>query len=107
MHRQKTCLTSVIYVVVTASCGQDRKYLVNAVSLHSKLPSKALGGIRLGAVLGQLALIVVTHSRLSANTQTKKRQLQNIKKSSEGASEEGKGQEKSNTAGNTASGWWC
>lgn len=72
MHRQKTCLTSVIYVVVTVSCGQDRKYLVNAVSLHSKLPSKALGGIRLGAVLGQLALIVVTHSRLSANTDKKK-----------------------------------
>lgn len=60
----------MIYVVVTVSCG--RKYLVNAVSLHSKLPSKALGGIRLGAVLGQLALIVVTHSRLSANTDKKK-----------------------------------
>lgn len=67
----------MIHVVVTVSCGQDRKYLVNTVSLHSKLPSKALGGIRLGAVLGQLALIVVTHSRLSAqkthNFRTQKR----------------------------------
>lgn len=85
MHRQRTCLTSVIYVVVTASCGQDRKYLVNAVSLHSKLPSKALGGIRLGAVLGQLALIVVTHSRLSANTQTKKKTTSEHKKEQRGS----------------------
>lgn len=73
----------MIYVVVTVSCG--RKYLVNAVSLHSKLPSKALGGIRLGAVLGQLALIVVTHSRLSANTQTKKKTTSEHKKEQRGS----------------------
>lgn len=73
----------MIYVVVTASCG--RKYLVNAVSLHSKLPSKALGGIRLGAVLGQLALIVVTHSRLSANTRTKKKTTSEHKKEQRGS----------------------
>lgn len=46
------------------------KYLVNAVSLHSKLPSKAFGGIRLGAVLRQLALVVMTHSGLSRHTKT-------------------------------------
>lgn len=43
----------------------NRKYLVNAVSLHAKLPSKALRGVNLGAVLGQFALVVVSNSRLS------------------------------------------
>lgn len=45
-----------------------QKYLVNAVRLHSKLPSKALGGIDLGTVFRQLALVVMTHRRLSGNT---------------------------------------
>lgn len=43
----------------------NRKYLVNTVSLHSKLPPKALRGVNLGAVLGQFALVVVSNSRLS------------------------------------------
>lgn len=43
----------------------NRKYLVNTVSLHAKLPSKALRGVNLGAVLGQFALVVVSNSRLS------------------------------------------
>lgn len=43
----------------------NRKYLVNTVSLHSKLSSKALRGINLGAVLGQFALVVMSNSRLS------------------------------------------
>lgn len=40
------------------------KYLINAIGLDSKLPSKALGGVDLRTVFGQLALVVVTHCRL-------------------------------------------
>lgn len=84
--------------------NSHRKYLVNSVSLHSKLPPKALGGVCLGAVLGQLALVVMTHSRLSRNMK-KKNTISEHKKSDEGAFEEGGGgREKSSTAGNAASG---
>lgn len=86
--------------MMLALLDSHRKYLVNAVSLHSILPSKALGGVCLRAVLGQLALVVMTHSRLS----TKTTQFQNIKTVNKGTSEEGRGREKSSTAGNTASG---
>lgn len=48
---------------------KENRNLVDAVGLNSKLPSESLGGVRLGAVLGQLALVVVTHSRLR-KTQT-------------------------------------
>lgn len=40
------------------------EYLIHAVSLDAKLASEALGGVHLGAVFGQLALVVVAHSRL-------------------------------------------
>lgn len=45
------------------------KYLINTISLNSKLPPEALGGVELGTVFGQLALVVVTHCRLN-NTQS-------------------------------------
>lgn len=45
------------------------KYLINTIGLNSKLPPEALGGVELGTVFGQLALVVVTHCRLN-NTQS-------------------------------------
>lgn len=41
------------------------KYLINTISLNSKLPSEALGGVDLRTVFGQLALVVVAHCRLN------------------------------------------
>lgn len=49
----------------------QRKYLVNTVSLDTKLAPKALGCIRLGAVLGQFALVVVTHCGLTRGREKK------------------------------------
>lgn len=46
--------------------------LIDAVGLHAELPSEAFGGIRLGAVLGQLALVVVTHGGLRRHTNTQR-----------------------------------
>lgn len=67
-RRSRLCLGHPPSGVTSASNRAPRSgrrtYLVDPVGLDAELPSEPFGRVRLGAVLGQLALVVVADRRL-------------------------------------------